>query len=96
MIKNLEQSNDNKLSILIVAKNEENNLSKCLGAIKFGDETIVILDRTNDTSKQIAESFGAKVFCGSWPIEGDRRNFGIDNCSSKWILEVDADEILSV
>ena len=36
-----------------------------------------------------------KIFSGSWTCEGQRRNYGIKKCSSEWILEIDADEIIS-
>jgi len=35
---------------------------------------------------------GARLVEGAWPLEGDRRNAGIDACSGDWVLEVDADE----
>ena len=28
-------------------------------------------------------------------FRGRRRNFGIDKCNSTWILEIDADEVVS-
>ncbi|MBL42594.1 MAG: glycosyl transferase [Rhodospirillaceae bacterium] len=83
------------LSILVVARNEQSNLSECLQSVNFGNELIVVLDRTTDDSKKIAQGFSAKVLEGEWPIEGDRRNFGIENCTSEWILEIDADEVVS-
>mgnify|MGYP001345429324 CR=1 FL=1 len=86
---------NNTLSILVVARNEQLTLSNCLKSSNFGDELVVVLDRLTDGSKKIAESFSAKIIEGEWPVEGDRRNCGIENCSSDWILEVDADEVVS-
>ncbi len=86
---------NNTLSILVVARNEQLTLSNCLKSSNFGDELVVVLDRSTDGSKKIAESFSAKIIEGEWPVEGDRRNCGIENCSSDWILEVDADEVVS-
>ncbi len=83
------------LSCLIIARNEENNLKKCLPNLVFSDEIVVVLDRSVDNSKQISKKFTNYVFEGHWEFEGDRRNFGINKCSMKWILEVDADEIVS-
>ncbi|MAR79093.1 MAG: glycosyl transferase [Rhodospirillaceae bacterium] len=95
----MPDENQNKincsLSVLIVARNEESALPQCLNSVSFADEVIVVLDRSVDNSKNIAESFSARVYEGEWPIEGDRRNFGINICSSNWILEVDADEVVS-
>lgn len=84
-----------KLSALVVAHNEERHLPECLGSLKFADEIIVILDNCNDKSLQIAKEFTDHVIEGSWQIEGDRRNLGIENCKGEWVLEIDADERVS-
>ena len=81
-----------RLSALVVARNEAAQLSECLETLRFADETVVVLDRTTDGSKAIAERFGARVIEGAWEIEGGRRNAGIEACEGEWILEVDADE----
>ena len=80
------------LSALIVVHNEEKQLKKCLQTLKFANEIVVILDKCTDKSKSIAQKFSNKIFQGSWDIEGERRNFGIEKCSGDWILEIDADE----
>ena len=83
------------LSCLVIARNEEKNLEKCLTNLIFSDEIVVVLDRSIDNSKEISTKFTHSVFEGHWEFEGDRRNFGISKCCMKWILEVDADEIVS-
>ena len=45
-----------RLSALIVARNEEARLPKCLSALAFADEIVVVLDRTTDASRSIAEA----------------------------------------
>lgn len=81
-----------RLSALIVARNEEARLPDCLASVAFADEVVVVLDRSTDSSASIAAFAGAKIVEGSWELEGDRRNAGLDACSGDWILEVDADE----
>ena len=83
------------LSALIMAHNEEAILESCLEKLIFCDEIVVILDKSTDNSKKIAQNFSKKIFEGSWEYEGDRRNFGIKKCTSDWIIEVDADEHIS-
>lgn len=80
------------LSALVVARNEESQLVSCLSTLDFADEIIVVVDRSSDRTAEIAESLVATTIKGVWPIEGDRRNVGIEACSGEWILEVDADE----
>jgi glycosyltransferase involved in cell wall biosynthesis len=84
-----------RLSALVVAHNEEDQLADCLSALAFADETVVVLDRCTDRSREIAESCGAVIEEGAWEIEGVRRNTGIARCSGDWVLEVDADERVS-
>ncbi len=83
---------EKKLSILIIAKNEEKQIKDCLNTVNFGDELVLILDSCEDNTKKIASRFTKKIFCGSWENEGQRRNFGIQKCSGDWVLEIDADE----
>lgn len=80
------------LSALVVARNEEAQLDDCLRSLAFADERVVVLDRCTDGSRAIAERHAALIVEGAWPLEGERRNAGIDACAGDWIFEVDADE----
>ncbi len=84
--------NSSKLSVLVVAHNEEEHLPDCLARLGFAGQLVVVLDRCTDRSRDIALAAGAKLVEGAWPLEGPRRNAGIAACDSEWILEVDADE----
>ncbi len=89
-----EQTDQPTLSALVVAHNEEAQLAECLQRLTFADELVVVLDRCTDGSAAIARRFTDKIVEGAWPIEGDRRNTGIEACQGDWIVEVDADERL--
>ena len=84
-----------KLSALVVAHNEGEQLTECLERLSFADELVVVLDKCTDDSDTIASLFADRIVEGSWDIEGDRRNTGLDSCDGDWILEVDADERVS-
>lgn len=81
-----------KLSALVVAHNEEDRLAACLEKLAFADEIVVVLDKCTDRSKEIAAQFTDRLIEGSWELEGDRRNRGIEECQGEWIIEVDVDE----
>ncbi len=83
------------LSALVVAHNEEARLAGCLERLSFADEIVVVLDRCDDGSRDIAASYTDRLIEGAWEIEGPRRNAGIAACSGDWLLEVDADERVS-
>lgn len=81
-----------RLSALIVARNEEAQLQECLAGLTFADEIVVVLDRCEDCSRDIASEFTNSIIEGAWEREGPRRNAGIAACRGEWILEIDADE----
>jgi glycosyltransferase involved in cell wall biosynthesis len=84
-----------RLSVLVVAHNEERELADCLSTLTFADEIVVVLDRCIDRSAEIARRFTSCIIEGAWEIEGPRRNTGIEACTGDWILEIDADERVS-
>ncbi len=81
------------LSVLILAKNEEDNIKECIESILFADEIIVIDDYSTDATAAIAESLGAKVvkraMNGDW---GAQQTFAINQANCEWIYFIDADE----
>jgi glycosyltransferase involved in cell wall biosynthesis len=81
-----------RLSALVVAHDEERQLTDCLSGLDFADEIVVVLDRCRDRSRQIAHGFTDRLVEGGWEREGPRRHAGIDACRGEWILEIDADE----
>ena len=83
------------ISALVIARNEEDNIEKALLSLNFVDEIVVVLDRSTDKTSKICKKFTKKIYEGNWVCEGKRRNFGIQKCRSKWILEIDADEIVT-
>ena len=51
------RKNNIRLSTLVVAHNEEQRLHSCLSKLEPADEIVVILDKTTDNSKKIAEKY---------------------------------------
>lgn len=81
-------------TVLIVAKNEENNIQDCIASCRpFADEIIVIDDFSSDRTPAIATSCGARVIQralnGDW---GSQQTFGIQQATKNWIFLIDADE----
>lgn len=86
-----------KLSVVLATRNEEDNIGRCLKAIKgIADEIIVIDEYSKDRTRAIAESYGAKVY-----LEPHHDNFhitkqkAIDKAKGDWILQLDADEVVT-
>lgn len=88
------------LSIAIPTYNEEKHIRKCIEAIgnDLAEDIFVIDSYSDDQTTSIAESLGAKIIKFKWNGRfPKKRNWFLDNykINSKWILFLDADEILT-
>lgn len=85
------------LSVCMIVKNEENSLPNCLESVRnLADEIIVLDTGSLDKTPKIAEEFGAKVYHFNWCDDfAIARNEALKYVSGKWVLILDADEILN-
>ena len=83
------------LSVIIVAKNEESNIRRCVLAVAWASEVVVIDDHSTDRTASIAEECGAKVVQHRFESFARQRNWGMENLTLKneWVLHLDADEV---
>jgi glycosyltransferase involved in cell wall biosynthesis len=84
-----------KISAVILTKNEERVIARCLDSLKWADEIVVVDGLSTDRTTEIAHSYGAKVI--EHKFEGDfgnERNIGNDAATGDWILALDADEVM--
>lgn len=83
------------VTAIIITKNEEANIEKCINSIKDLCERIVVVDSgSTDATTSIAESLGADVYVHEFEYYAKQWNWGLDNCDikTKWVIRVDADE----
>jgi len=81
------------LSVAIITKDEELNISECLESVSFADEIIVLDCNSTDRTCEIAKDQGAHVFRQTeWLGFGPMKNLAISKCSHPWVLSIDADE----
>jgi glycosyltransferase involved in cell wall biosynthesis len=84
------------LSIIIVACNEERILGKTLAAVApLAGEIIVVDSGSTDRTLEIAKGFGARCHHQQWLGYAAQKNYAISLSSRKWILSLDADEIVT-
>tara|TARA_B100000900_G_C20591066_1_gene721603 strand:+ start:413 stop:1240 length:828 start_codon:yes stop_codon:yes gene_type:complete len=88
---------NNHITGLILTFNEENILEKSLESLNFVDEVIVFDSYSTDNTIEIARSFNAKIIQRKFDNFSSQRNAALKsvNSDSKWILMIDADEIIS-
>jgi hypothetical protein len=76
-------------------------LAECLRRLSFCDEIVVVADRCTDRTplsiafQEIARLHGARVVDGIFPLESQRKAAGVGACRGEWVLEVEADELVT-
>ncbi|WP_270505316.1 glycosyltransferase family 2 protein [Paraclostridium sordellii] len=85
------------LNLVMIVKNEESKLRRCLNSTKDLVSKIIIVDTgSTDGTKDIALEFGAIVYDYTWDNNfSNARNFGLMKSDSDWNLILDADEFIS-
>jgi tetratricopeptide (TPR) repeat protein len=85
------------LSLCMIVKNEQVRIPQTLTSVKeVVDEMIVLDTGSTDRTVEIAKEFGAKVYHFEWCNDfSAARNEALKYARGKWILVLDADEVLS-
>lgn len=83
------------VSVIILTKNEEQDLPMCLNALSWTDDIHLLDSGSEDRTIEIAKSYGLKISYNPFESFGKQRNFALDNIDVKydWILFLDADEV---
>src|SRR6476646_6610535 len=84
------------VSLCVIAKNEEANLPACLAsAADLVDEIIVVDTGSTDRTREVAASWGAKVFEFPWVDNfAAARNECLRHATGDWIFWLDADDTI--
>lgn len=80
------------ISVIIITKNEENNIERCLRSVQWANEIIVVDAVSTDRTVEIAKSLKAKVIVKQWEGFAKQKEFAMHQTGNEWILSVDADE----
>ena len=83
------------LSIVVLTKNEEPRIARCLESAVWADEIIVIDDESTDRTVEVASKFTEKIFIRKMDVEGRHRNWAYAKAKNRWVLSLDADEIIT-
>ena len=84
-----------KISAVIITRNEEHNIIDCLQTLDFIDEIVVIDAGSGDKTVSLAKKYTKKVFFREWTGYAAQKNFGSSRAKNDWILSIDADERVS-
>lgn len=82
----------NKLSVVMITKNEEANIQACLESVRWADEIVVRDSGSTDRTVELCRKFGCKVIQGKWEGFGLSKRVAVEAARHSWILSLDADE----
>ncbi len=85
------------LCAVLITKNEEHQIRRCLDSLKsWVDEIIIVDDQSTDNTAAIARNeYGAHVIINPLNNQFDQqRNIGIKASTQEWIIKIDADEVV--
>ncbi len=85
----------NKLSVVIIARDEEKNIARCLDSVLWADEIVVLDSGSADKTPSICREKGCRVIVTEWLGFGPTKQRAVASATHNWILAIDADEQVS-
>lgn len=87
---------DEGITAVILTKNEEKRIENCLASIIWVDEIIILDSYSTDRTLEICKKFTNNIYQRKWPDSfSNQRNYGDNLVNNKWILSIDADEVVT-
>jgi glycosyltransferase involved in cell wall biosynthesis len=86
------------VSVIIITKNEERNIGRCLAALRDFSEVVVVDSNSDDLTQNVAAARGARVVNFIWDGRyPKKRQWCLDTLSlaHEWVFFVDADEVVT-
>lgn len=89
---------ENKISVVINTYNAEKHLRKVLESVKGFDEVLICDMESTDSTLEIAQEYNCRIITfprEEYNIVEPAREFAIHQAQNKWVLVVDADELVT-
>jgi len=83
------------ISVMVIASNEGHQLGRCLGAVPWAREIVVMINDCTDNTAEVAAAHGARVVEQPWTNFRDQKNAALEFVTQPWVLNLDADEVVS-
>lgn len=84
-----------EISVVIITKNEERNLARCLASVaSIADDVVVVDSFSTDATERIAREHGARFVQHAFEGHIEQKNWAITQAKFPWVLSLDADEAL--
>lgn len=88
----------NDITAIILTKNEELNIRRCIESLGDLPARIVVVDSgSTDSTTEIAKELGAEIYLHPFIHYADQFNWALDNTDIKttWVYRIDADEVVT-
>jgi glycosyltransferase involved in cell wall biosynthesis len=82
----------NKLSVVIITKNEEKFIADAIKSALFADEVLILDSGSEDKTCQIAKNLGVRVEYQKWLGFGKQKQKAVDLAKNRWVFVLDSDE----
>jgi glycosyltransferase involved in cell wall biosynthesis len=85
------------ITVLILAHNEEENITHCLESIGKDYKVFVVDSGSTDRTSEICEAFGALVFRHPYTTHASQWQWALENLpiTTPWVLALDADFVVT-
>jgi glycosyltransferase involved in cell wall biosynthesis len=84
------------ISCFIRTKNEERTVARVVeAALQVADEVVLVDSGSTDKTVPLAQAAGARVVDAPWLGGGKQKRLGEDACKHDWVLDLDADEVVT-
>ncbi|MBI2311618.1 MAG: glycosyltransferase family 2 protein [Betaproteobacteria bacterium] len=81
------------LSVIVITRNEEASIRRCLESVAWADEIVVLDSASEDDTANLCRELGARVHViRDWPGFGPQKNRALELATGDWVLSLDADE----
>jgi glycosyltransferase involved in cell wall biosynthesis len=83
------------ISAAVICFNEERNIARCLEALRWCEQIVVVDSGSSDRTVEIARRFPCEIVERKFDTFMNQKNFALDQCRHEWVLSVDADEAIT-
>lgn len=80
---------------MVICLNEARRIGDCLRSLAFCDEVVVIDSGSTDGTQDLVRAAGARLITRPFVSWNDQKDFGRTQASHPWVLNVDADEVVT-
>jgi glycosyltransferase involved in cell wall biosynthesis len=81
-----------RLSVTVIALNQEAHIGECLACVSFADDIVVVDTGSTDRTVELARTYTDRVLQAHWQGFGRTKNYALDQARGDWVFSLDTDE----